>query len=81
MADKPVNNIWTKLGLGDLRGNKVFRCAWRALWVGAVAGAGTLAASNFGIVNFSWTQTFVAAGSALLQKAWLVFITEKDAPQ
>jgi len=33
---KEYDNVWTKLGLGSLRGNKVFKAVWRALRVGAI---------------------------------------------
>ena len=35
---KEFNNIWTKLHLGKLRGNKIFKGVWRASRVGVVTG-------------------------------------------
>ena len=77
MTKQKFNNIWTKLGLGWLRGNPVFKGLWRGLRVAAVTGFGCFLAT---FQSGQTTEASVAAGvlagiGAALEK-WMRIVQE-----
>lgn len=69
------DNIWTKLGLGKLRGNKIFKGLWRTTRV-AIVGAG-LAVINqmaFILTGFGVPIEYIPLVSVFIEKMIRLFI-------
>lgn len=74
-----TGKIWNKWNwLSALRGNKLFRGIWRAVWTGAIGALITYGANSLGIAEVQILEVVgLIAASSGLEKYWRVFIKEK----
>jgi len=77
MAKKEnFDNLWTKLHIGSLRGNPIFRAVWRAAKVGAVTGALFFLDKYAGIIPANM-QVLIPLIATALEKASRTLYLEK----
>ena len=71
MNEEEYNNLWTKLGLGKLRGHWFFKGIWRGLRVAVVAGLLGIADGTLGILTATGLPQSVVLIAAPVVEKWL----------
>ena len=73
--EEEYNNLWTKLHLGKLRGNKLFKACWRTARVGLVgAGLAIINESAFLLGGFGVPIEYIPLASVFIEKGIRLFI-------
>ena len=71
------DNLWTKLGLGNVRGNKLFKGLWRGARVFVVGGIlGLINHSAFVLAGFGIPNEYIAIIAPIVEK-WLREMSDK----
>ena len=65
------DNIWTKLGLGNLRGHPVFKGLWRGARVAVVAAALGIAGGSFEILSAMGIPDCIVISLAPMIEKWI----------
>jgi hypothetical protein len=76
MPTEKYDNLWTKLGLGGIRGNPLFRAVWRAVKVGIVSGV-LFFLNNYANLLPSTMLPLIPIIATALEKASRTLVLEK----
>lgn len=73
--EEEYDNLWTKLHLGKLRGNKLFKACWRTGRVAIVgAGLAIINESAFVLAGFGVPIEYIPIASVFVEKMIRLFI-------